>query len=214
MSLTRVPTQRPPARTPVLRAAARTTAALAATAALTLGLAGCGSLQGSSSGSSDTKFVQGTGQITTVPVKDRVAAPAVSGKTVDGGQLSLASLKGKVVVLNVWGSWCDPCRAEAPNLAAVAKSTAAKGVQFVGINTRDYDTAQAKSFERSFDITYPSFFDPDGTLLLKFPRGSLPPQSIPTTLILDRQGRIAVRALKALTEDELTHALNPIIAEK
>ncbi|AEW95800.1 hypothetical protein SCATT_34290 [Streptantibioticus cattleyicolor NRRL 8057 = DSM 46488] len=176
-------------------------------------LAGCGS-DGSSSGGSQTKFVAGTGQISTLAAANRPAAPDISGTTVDGSQLSLNSFKGKVVVLNVWGSWCDPCRAEAPNLAKVAKATAAEGVQFVGINTRDYDTAQARSFERGFGITYPSLYDPDGKLLGKFPRGSLPPQSIPTTLIIDRHGRIAVRALKALGEDELRKALDPIVAEK
>jgi thiol-disulfide isomerase/thioredoxin len=206
MSLTRLP-QSGPRR--------RAAAALATGAALVLALAGCGSMSGgSSSGSSDTKFIQGTGQITTVPKADRPTAPDISGKTVDGQQLSLSQYKGKVIVLNVWGSWCDPCRAEAPNLAQVAKESAAKGVQFVGINIRDYDTAQSKSFERSFGITYPSFFDPDGKLLVKFPRGSLPPQSIPTTLIIDRDQKIAVRALKALTTDDLRKALDPIVAEK
>jgi thiol-disulfide isomerase/thioredoxin len=209
MSLTRVPNSPPRRR--------RAAAVLAAGAAVVLALTGCGSMSGgsgSSASSSNTKFIPGTGEITTVPVADRIAAPDISGKTVDGGQLSLSQFKGKVVVLNVWGSWCDPCRGEAPNLAAVAKSTAGKDVQFVGINTRDYDPAQARSFEHDFGITYPSLFDPDGRLLMEFPRGSLPPQSIPTTLIIDRQGRIAVRALTALTESQLDNALDPIIAEK
>jgi thiol-disulfide isomerase/thioredoxin len=210
MSLT--PASRPRGRS----RGGRRAAALAAGAALALALTGCGSMSGgsSSAGSANTKFVQGTGQITTLPAAQRPAAPDISGRTVEGRQLSLSDYRDKIVVLNVWGSWCDPCRAEAPNLAAVAKETAGKGVQFVGINIRDYDTAQSKSFERSFGITYPSLFDPDGRLLVKFPRGSVPPQSIPTTLILDRQHRIAVRALKALTTDELRGALDPIIAEK
>lgn len=210
MSLTPAPAPRT-----LPRRRRRAAAALALGAALALTLAGCGSLSGgSSSGSADTKFVQGTGQISTIARGHRPAAPDISGTTVDGKHLSLSDYRGEIVVLNVWGSWCDPCRAEAPNLAAVAKQTAGKGVQFVGINIRDYDTAQSKSFERSFGITYPSLFDPDGKLLVRFPRGSLPPQSIPTTLILDRQHKIAVRALKALTTDELRSALDPIIAEK
>ncbi len=201
-------------RAPHPRPRRRAAAMLATGAALVLAVTGCGSLSGSSSGSSQTKFVQGTGEITTLAAADRPAAPEVSGPTVDGQQLSLGDYKGKVVVLNVWGSWCDPCRLEAPNLAKVAKDTAAEGVQFVGVNTRDYDTAQARSFERDFGIGYPSLYDPDGRLLVKFPRGSLPPQSIPTTLIIDRHGKIAVRALKALSEDELRKALAPIVAEK
>ena len=166
MSLT--PALRPRSRP---RRGRRAAAALAAGAALALTLAGCGSMSGgSSSGSADTKFVQGTGQITTVTRGHRTAAPDVSGRTVDGKHLALSDYPGKIVVLNVWGSWCDPCRAEAPNLAAVARQTAGKDVQFVGINIRDYSTAQSRSFERRFRITYPSLFDPDGKLLLKFPQ--------------------------------------------
>ncbi len=193
----------------------RAAAAPAAAIALALALAGCGSMSGgSSSGSADTKFVQGTGEITTLARGHRPAAPDISGKSVEGKPLSFADYPGKIIVLNVWGSWCDPCRAEAPNLEKVSEQTAGKGVQFIGVNIRDEDPAQSRSFERGFKIDYPSLYDPDGRLLLKFPRGSVPPQSIPTTLILDRQHKIAVRALKALTTDELRKALDPIIAEK
>lgn len=202
-----------------VRRARRTAAVTAVGAVLVLALAGCGSMSGGSSsassgGTADTKFIEGTGEITTVAQGHRPAAPDISGTTVDGKHLALSDYPGKIIVLNVWGSWCDPCRAEAPNLAQVAKETAGQGVQFIGINIRDLSNAQSKSFERDFGITYPSFYDPDGKLLLKFPRGSLTPQSIPNTLILDRQHKIAVRALKALTTGELRKALDPIIAEK
>ncbi len=196
----------------------RTGPALAAAAVLALTLAGCGSTSGQGSsgpgGGSGTRYVQGSGAVTTVERGHRTAAPDISGTTVDGKQLKLSDYPGKIIVLNVWGSWCDPCRAEAPNLAQVAKATAGRGVQFVGIDTRDVHTAQARSFERDFAIGYPSLFDPDGRLLLKFPRGNLSPSGIPNTLILDRQHRIAVRLLKPLTAEELTKALDPIIAEK
>lgn len=176
-------------------------------------LAGCSEDEaGSSSG--DTKFVQGTGQITEVERGDRQKAPDISGKSVDGKRLDLADFKGKIVVLNVWGSWCAPCRAEAPNLAKVAKETEDEGVQFVGINTRDLDRANAKAFERNYEIDYPSFYDPSGKLILRFPKGTLSPQAIPSTLILDRDGKIAVRALKELSEKELRSALDPLTAEK
>lgn len=189
---------------------------IAGAAAGSLVLAGCGKGEtGASSG--DTKFVQGTGEISKVPDGKRQAAPDISGKDIDGGDLKLSDFKGKVTVLNVWGSWCSPCRAEAPNLAKVSKETKSDkngGVQFVGINTRDLDKANAKSFERNYGIDYPSFYDPSGKLILKFPRNSLSPQAIPSTLILDRHGKIAVRALKELGEKELRDALNPVIAEK
>jgi len=203
MSLTRAPRRR----------SLRGASALSGAAALALVLAACSSSSsGSSTGSSN--FVGGNGEITTVKAASRVAAPALSGTTVAGGKDSLAAYKGKVVVINIWGSWCAPCRAEAPNLAAVATAEAAKGVQFLGINTRDLDVSNAQRFDEKFKITYPSLFDPYGKLILKFPTGSLNPQSLPATLVVDRQGRLAARALKALTEDELRQLVDPIAAEK
>ncbi|WP_329313915.1 TlpA family protein disulfide reductase [Streptomyces sp. NBC_01262] len=199
------------------RAVSRFTGASAGAAgavAFALALTGCTAGSESSSSGSNTNFVSGTGEISTVKAGHRTAAPELSGETVDGGKLSVADYKGKIVVLNIWGSWCSPCRAEAKNLVTVADDTKAKGVQFVGINTRDLQTAQAKAFEKKYAVSYPSLYDPTGKLILRFPKGSLNPQAIPTTIVLDRQGRIAVRALKALTEDELRKILDPLIAEK
>ncbi|MER6138847.1 TlpA disulfide reductase family protein [Streptomyces sparsogenes] len=183
----------------------------AAVAALTLSACGAG---GTSGGSSDTKFVQGKGGVDTVAKGDRKHAPEITGKTLEGKQLDLADYKGKIVVLNVWGSWCTPCRAEAPNLVKVAKDTEADGVRFVGINTRDSDRANAIQFEKEFKVDYPSLYDPIGKLMLRFPKGSLNPQAIPTTIVLDRQGRIAARALTPLSEEALRKMVEPLIAEK
>ncbi|WP_065962796.1 MULTISPECIES: TlpA family protein disulfide reductase [Streptomyces] len=183
----------------------------AAVAALTLSACGAG---GTSGGSSDTKFVQGKGGVDTVAKGDRKHAPEITGKTLEGKQLDLADYKGKIVVLNVWGSWCTPCRAEAPNLVKVAKDTEADGVRFVGINTRDSDRANAIQFEKEFKVQYPSLYDPIGKLMLRFPKGSLNPQAIPTTIVLDRQGRIAARALTPLSEEALRKMVEPLIAEK
>ncbi|GAA2623966.1 TlpA disulfide reductase family protein [Streptomyces axinellae] len=186
-------------------------AAGAAVGALLLSACG-GEETGSASG--DTKFVQGTGEITKVADGKRTSVPDLKGPSVDGKKLKLSDYKGKVVVLNVWGSWCSPCRAEAPNLAKVARDTKGKDVQFLGINTRDLDKANAKAFERNYDIDYPSFYDPSGKLILKFPRNTLSPQAIPSTLILDKDGKVAVRALKELSEKELRSALDPLLAAK
>ncbi|MFF3564409.1 TlpA family protein disulfide reductase [Streptomyces sp. NPDC002574] len=205
MSSTRAP------RRGLLRGAA----ALAGATAFALAATACSTSTASSNGTGNgSNYVGGTGEISTIAQGHRTAAPELSGKTVDGAQLSLADYKGKVVVVNVWGSWCPPCRAEAPHLAEVAKQTKAQGVEFVGINTRDLQTAQAKAFEKEFDIPFPSLYDPAGDLLLRFPKGSLNPQAIPSTLILDRQGKIAVRALKELSAGELHKALDPVVAEK
>ncbi|MEV6012144.1 TlpA disulfide reductase family protein [Streptomyces sp. NPDC051976] len=187
-------------------------AALSGVAALALTLAACSSSSGS--GTDNSNFVGGTGEINTVKPADRKPAPELSGKTVGGGQDSLAAYKGKVVVVNIWGSWCAPCRAEAPNLVKVANADKAKGVQFLGINTRDLDVSNAAGFDKHFQVPYPSLFDPYGKLILRFPKGSVNPQSLPATLIIDRQGKIAVRALKPLSEDELNQIIDPLAAEK
>lgn len=198
---------------PLRRSSARTLiAALAAASALAL--AACSTSSSGSSDSSGTNFVKGTGETSTVAVKDRGAAISISGKDLDGNQLSLADYRGKIVVLNVWGSWCSPCRAEADGLESVYTADKSKGVQFVGIDTRDLQTAQPKAFVADHNITYPSLYDPAGDLLLKFPAGTLNPQTIPTTIILDRQGRVAARALLPLSSSQLTQMLAPVLAEK
>ncbi|UWE12884.1 TlpA family protein disulfide reductase [Actinacidiphila bryophytorum] len=191
----------------------RSALALAGAAVVALTLAACSSSStGSNSGSSN--FVSGSGEITVLKPADRKPAPDLSGKTIAGGQDSLAAYKGKVVVVNIWGSWCGPCRAEAPHLATVAAADQAKGVQFLGINTRDLTASNATSFAKRFGITYPNLFDPYGKLILRFPKGSLNPQSLPATLVIDRQGRLAARALKPLGLDDLNQLIDPIAAEK
>ncbi|UGY92932.1 TlpA family protein disulfide reductase [Streptomyces gobiensis] len=179
-----------------------------------LALTACGGDSGTGSGGGQSNYVQGTGVITSVQRGERQAAPELSGETVDGGTIDVADYRGKVVVLNVWGSWCPPCRAEMPHLVKVAEEMKPQGVQFIGINTRDTQKVPAQRFEKEFEVPYPSLYDPTGKLLLRFPRGSLNPQAIPSTLVLDREGKIAARALKALSEDELNKMIKPIVAEK
>ncbi|KPC62083.1 TlpA family protein disulfide reductase [Streptomyces chattanoogensis] len=184
----------------------------AGAAAASLTLSACG--DGASGGSAQTKFVQGKGGVATVPEGDRQPAPELSARTTTGtNKLNIADYKGKVVVLNVWGSYCGPCIAEAPNFAAVAQETKTKGVQFVGINTRD-EKAQAVNFEEQHKVPYPSLFDPTGKLLLRFPKGSLNPQAIPSTIAIDRHGRIAARSLGPLDKSGLRKMIAPLIAEK
>jgi thiol-disulfide isomerase/thioredoxin len=183
----------------------------AAVAALVLSACGSG---GTSGGAGNSNYVSGKDGISTVAKGSRDTAPDLSGKTIDGKQLDVADYKGKVVVLNIWGSWCPPCRAETPNLVKVAKETAGQGVQFVGINTRDPSTSLATAFEKQQGIPYPSLYDRTGKLMLRFKKGTLNPQTIPSTIIIDRDGKIAARTLQALSEDKLHEMLDPVLAEK
>ncbi|MFC9278663.1 TlpA family protein disulfide reductase [Streptomyces collinus] len=193
------------------RSRAALLSAMAAVAALSLSACGNG---GTSGGGGNTNFVTGNNGIATAPRGERAAAPDLSGKTIDGRTLDVADYKGKVVVLNVWGSWCGPCREEAQYFAKVSKAYEGKGVQFVGINTRDTSTTPAVAFEKEHGIGYPSLYDPTGKLMLRFRKGTLNPQLIPSTLILDKDGKVAARALEALDDTALLKMLKPVLAEK
>lgn len=144
------------------------------------------------------------------PASDRVKAPALEGASLNGDQLALSDWAGEIVVINVWGSWCAPCRAETPDLVRLAHETEDQGVRFLGVDTRD-NLSSAQAFTEKFKVPYPSLFDEDGQTLLPF-RDVIPTAVIPSTVVVDRQGRIAARiigpvtytTLKGLLEDELT----------
>jgi thiol-disulfide isomerase/thioredoxin len=155
---------------------------------------GCGGV----GSTGDKGYIDGEGVITVLPEGDREEPGDVAGETLDGDRVSLASYAGKVVVVNVWGAWCPPCRAEADDLAAAARQLAPDGVVFVGINSRDSSRENARAFERTYDVPYPSIYDPSGRSLLAF-HDTLTPNSIPSTVVIDKQGRVAASILGAIT---------------
>lgn len=145
-------------------------------------------------GAAESGYADAGSGLTLLPgEKGIIPLPQIEGQTIAGDTLSLQSLRGRVVVLNVWGSWCAPCRDEAPDLAAISEETAARGVRFVGIDVRD-NPAAARTFERSYGITYPSFDDQHGLVLAQF-TGIIPVSAVPSTLVVDRNGVIRARVV-------------------
>ncbi|WP_157248814.1 TlpA family protein disulfide reductase [Nonomuraea typhae] len=180
----------------------------ASLALLALLVAGCAGNQSGQPAAGDTRFIAGDGKMQIFAAADRKPAPAVEGPTLEGPPVSLAQHKGKVVVLNFWASWCGPCRAEAPVLKDVAAKTKASGVEFVGVDFKDRK-ADAIAFERTEQTGYPSIFDQPGKVALAF-QGTVPPAAIPSTLIIDKQGRVAARALGAVKYNDLMSAVTKV----
>ena len=145
------------------------------------------------------------------PAGARPAAPAISGELLGGGgQLRLADLGDDVVVVNVWASWCAPCRAETADLEQVYQATRELGVTFVGINIRDArDKAEAFVRDR---VTYPSIFDPgfQAGLVFAEPPAPLGP---PATLVIDRDGRVAAAIYRMVGKVELEQLVKRVAAE-
>jgi len=162
--------------------------------------------------SGDSGFVAGKGIITRLAVEDRKEPGQVAGETLDGEPISLEDYEGKTVVVNVWGSWCAPCRAEAPDLVAASEELADDGVEFVGINSRDLDRAAAQAFQRRFEVPYPSIYDQQGKTLLAF-RGTLSPNAIPSTVVIDDQGRVAASVIGEVSRSTLVGLVEDVIAE-
>jgi thiol-disulfide isomerase/thioredoxin len=156
--------------------------------ALSLAAGGCSTFRGAKT-TAGQGYVNGDGTLRTVAVDQRRAPIDLTGHDLDGKPLTLASMRGKPTVVNVWGSWCADCHAEQPKLVAAAQELGSKA-NFVGIDSRDNGTAQAKAYVARYAITWPSFFSPDGKAALAF-SGSIGPNAIPSTLILDPQGRVA-----------------------
>jgi thiol-disulfide isomerase/thioredoxin len=190
--------------------AVATPVAVAGAMAVAAGLlAGCAGTRAAQTGTEagDSRYVAGDGSSRVIKPADRKPAPRARGTTLDGEPFDLATLRGKVVVVNFWASWCAPCRGEAPALEQVYREHKAQGVEFAGVDIKD-DPEPAKAFVRKFKVGYPSIVDQDGQVTLAF--RDVPPNAVPSTLILDRQGRIAASVIGATTYDRLTRLLGQV----
>lgn len=169
---------------------------------LAITLTGC---SGGGTSSSEESFVSGDGSTTFIKISDRKIAPGITGMTLSGNQYTYT--KDKVAVVNVWASWCAPCRAEAPTLAALANKYT--DVAFIGILTRD-NPATAEAFQRRFNLPYPTIID--DSILIGF-KGSLPANAIPSTVILDKKGQVAARISGTVTVAALSDLIEKVSKE-
>ncbi|GGM69879.1 alkyl hydroperoxide reductase [Longimycelium tulufanense] len=180
-----------------------------------LALAGCSTGGDAVARGGDFQFVSpgGKTRIFYDPPADRGRVPELAGESLmePDKQVKLSDFAGKVVVINIWGSWCAPCRAEADDLQRVYEATRDSGVQFLGIDVRDFDRTAAQDFERNSGITYPSVYDPSGRTLLALK--GYPRNVVPSTILLDRQHRVAAVFLEPLLDSDLKPAVEKLVAE-
>jgi thiol-disulfide isomerase/thioredoxin len=159
------------------------------------------------------RFVAGTPSGEVIPADKRGTAPEFSGTLLEtGDQFHSSKLTGQVVVLNFWGSWCAPCRVETPEFSAVAAEYGTAGVQFMGVDVKETDKQFARAFIDRFGIQFPSLYDPRGEVALAF-RG-YPANAIPSTIVLDQQGRVAAVYTGSVTKENLRRVIDRVVGEE
>ncbi|TRW44445.1 TlpA family protein disulfide reductase [Georgenia yuyongxinii] len=167
---------------------------------------------GGTTQAADSGYVAGDGSFATWAAGERGEAVELTGTTYEGDPVDLAADRGDVVVLNFWYAACPPCRAEAPDLRAIHDDYADAGVRLLGVNPRD-DVGTAQAFERTFEIPYPSVHDSDARAVAAL-EGLVPLQAMPSTVVLDRQGRVAARVLGQFDPGILRGLIDDVLAEE
>jgi thiol-disulfide isomerase/thioredoxin len=147
----------------------------------------------------------------TITPADRKAVGKVSGELLGGGTFTLAEQTGKVVVLNFWGSWCGPCKTELPQFDLLYRKVKDKGVDFVGINTKD-PKDNARAFIRNNDISFPNVYDEPGEVAVRL--GNLPAVSLPFTVLVDQAGKVAAVYIARLSFNDLQGSIDKLLAER
>ena len=184
-----------------------------------LGLAAAVLLTGCSTGADavdvnnggEFRFVAGTPSGEVIPEAERASAPEFAGTLLGGGGFSSAELAGDIAVLNFWGSWCAPCRVETPAFQEVYADVRDDGVEFLGLNVKETSEQFALAFVDRFGIEFPSLFDPRGEVALAF--RDYPANFIPSTIVLDRDGRVAAVYTGEISQDDLRRVLDRLLEE-
>jgi peroxiredoxin len=156
------------------------------------------------------RFVSGTRLGKTIAPGDRKKAGDFTGNLLNGGKLTLQQQAGKVVVINFWATWCGPCQTETPQFDLVYRANKAKGVAFVGIDTKETSTDAAKAFVKDNHISYPIVSDEAGETAVAL--GKIPALALPFTVVLDKQHRVAGVYLKPLAPKDLQPVLDKLVA--
>jgi thiol-disulfide isomerase/thioredoxin len=189
----------------VFRARRRTVVSLAAVPAVLVAAALAITLTQGNQKASGVTYIGGNTNDIVYAVGHRALAPQFTGISLTGTPITSASYRGKVVVLNFWGSWCPPCRAEAPTLAVLAEQYRSKGVSFLGDDVGD-TSANALAFTRGAGISYPSVNDAGYSVVQKFGRVA-PINDTPTTVVIDPTGHIAGLVIGQVTYQTMTTIL-------
>ena len=184
----------------------------AALAALAL-LAGCstGDGQVDVTNGGEFRFVQGTPAGEVIPEDERAPAPDFGGTLLGGGEWTSDELDGQLAVLNFWGSWCAPCRVETPQFQEVYADVRDEGVAFLGLNVKEADEQFGQAFVDTQGIEFPSLYDPAGEVALTF--RDYPANAIPSTIVLDREGRVAAVYTGEVSQDDLRAVIDLLLGE-
>jgi peroxiredoxin len=185
---------------------------LAVVLALTLAACtGAPASDGRTETGAEAGYVSGDGSTRTWAPEDRGDPVELVGTDFSGAPVGVADWRGDVVVLNTWYAACPPCRAEAPDMVSLATDYADDGVHLLGINGTD-DAGAAQAFERTFGVPYPTLADTDGSAVAAL-QGAVPLQAVPTTVVLDREGRVAARVLGLADGSTLRGMVDDVLAE-
>lgn len=179
---------------------------------LSLALSACAPVRGGlTEDGENAGYVSGDLSVTVWDPAERPGPVELAGTDFTGAAVDVADWRGDVVVLNTWYAACPPCRAEAPDLVALATERAADGVHVLGINSTDA-AGTAQAFERTFEVPYPSIEDTEGTAVAAL-QGIVPVQAVPTTVLLDREGLVAARILGRADPSTLDTLVTDLLAE-
>lgn len=181
--------------------------------AAAVALAGCSTGKDAVSQGSNFEFVAPGGQTDIVYNGNRQPIPNLSGEDLmnAGKQISVSDYAGKVVVLNLWGQWCGPCRTESPELEKLYQQGQASGVQVLGYDVKEPDRSAPQDFVRDRGLTYPSIYDPSGRELLKL--HGYPLNAVPSTIVIDKQQRVAAVYLREILASDLLPLVQRLSAE-